>query len=89
MVLGIPARHVIVILIFIAAAICYIERIGFPVAYTEVALRTGIDQATKGYVLSAFYYGYATSQVGKMRSISVVSQLIGVLDCVMLDFLNF
>ena len=60
---NIPQRYIIVLLTFVCAAICYIERIGFPVAYTAVAIRAGIDQATKGWVLSSFYYGYASSQV--------------------------
>lgn len=60
---GIPQRYFIVFLTFLCTCVCYIERVGFSLAYTSTAGRTGVDQATKGWVLSAFYYGYASSQV--------------------------
>ncbi|KAJ7538317.1 hypothetical protein O6H91_11G043300 [Diphasiastrum complanatum] len=60
---GIPRRYTVVLLTFVCTNVCYVERIGFSVAYTAAANAAGVKQATKGFVLSAFYYGYATSQV--------------------------
>eukprot|EP00271_Cylindrocystis_brebissonii_P011117 TRINITY_DN2787_c0_g1_i1.p1 TRINITY_DN2787_c0_g1~~TRINITY_DN2787_c0_g1_i1.p1 ORF type:complete len:488 (+),score=16.49 TRINITY_DN2787_c0_g1_i1:403-1866(+) len=60
---GIPQRYIMVLLTFLATCVCYVERVGFSIAYTATATRSGTDQATKGWVLSAFYYGYASSQV--------------------------
>ncbi|CAI5979892.1 unnamed protein product [Closterium sp. NIES-65] len=57
-----PQRYVIVLLTLVCSAVCYIERVGFSIAYTAIAIREGVDQATKGWVMSAFYYGYASSQ---------------------------
>ncbi|CAI7768178.1 unnamed protein product [Closterium sp. NIES-53] len=58
-----PQRYVVVLLTAACTTVCYIERVGFSVAYSLVANRNHVDQATKGWVLSAFYYGYALSQV--------------------------
>lgn len=59
----IPKRYVIVFLTFICTFVCYIERVGFSVAYTAAADAAGVDQSSKGVILSTFYYGYACSQV--------------------------
>ncbi|KAG6423435.1 hypothetical protein SASPL_113831 [Salvia splendens] len=59
----IPKRYVIVILTFICTSVCYIERVGFSIAYTAAADAAGIDQSSKGVILSTFYYGYACSQI--------------------------
>ncbi|XP_051145364.1 probable anion transporter 5 isoform X2 [Andrographis paniculata] len=58
-----PNRYVIVILTFICTCVCYIERVGFSIAYTAAADAAGINQSSKGMILSTFYYGYACSQV--------------------------
>ncbi|CAI5948117.1 unnamed protein product [Closterium sp. NIES-64] len=58
-----PQRYVVVLLTAACTTVCYIERVGFSVAYSLVANRNHVDQATKGWVLSAFYYGYALSQL--------------------------
>ncbi|XP_048336184.2 probable anion transporter 5 [Ziziphus jujuba] len=59
-----PKRYVIVLLTFISTFICYIERVGFSIAYTVAADSAGlINQSSKGTVLSSFYYGYACSQI--------------------------
>jgi len=60
---GFPQRYLIVFLTFLCTSVCYIERLGFSLAYTSMAIRSGVDQATKGWVMSAFYCGYASSQV--------------------------
>ncbi|KAI3719661.1 hypothetical protein L6452_20563 [Arctium lappa] len=59
----IPTRYLIVILTFICTAVCYIERVGFSIAYTVAADAEGVSQSSKGTILSTFYYGYACSQV--------------------------
>ncbi|KAF8370264.1 hypothetical protein HHK36_031700 [Tetracentron sinense] len=58
-----PKRYVIVVLTFICTCVCYIERVGFSIAYTVAADAAGVSQSTKGTILSTFYYGYACSQV--------------------------
>ncbi|KAI3980728.1 hypothetical protein MKX01_025293 [Papaver californicum] len=58
-----PTRYLIVLLTFICTCVCYIERVGFSIAYTVAADAAGVDQSTKGIILSTFYYGYACSQV--------------------------
>ncbi|KAI3731800.1 hypothetical protein L1987_62989 [Smallanthus sonchifolius] len=59
----IPTRYLIVILTFLCTSVCYIERVGFSIAYTVAADAEGVSQSSKGTILSAFYYGYALSQV--------------------------
>ncbi|XP_078430911.1 phosphate transporter 4;6 [Wolffia australiana] len=59
----IPRRYVIVLLTFVCTNVCYIERVGFSIAYTAAADAAGVSQASKGLILSAFFYGYAVSQV--------------------------
>ncbi|KAL5720475.1 putative anion transporter 5 [Ranunculus cassubicifolius] len=58
-----PKRYVIVFLTFICTSVCYIERVGFSIAYTAAADAAGVSQSIKGTILSTFYYGYAISQV--------------------------
>ncbi|XP_039117075.1 probable anion transporter 6 [Dioscorea cayenensis subsp. rotundata] len=58
-----PKRYLIVLLTFICTNVCYVERMGFSIAYTFVADAIGVDQSSKGVILSAFYYGYVMSQV--------------------------
>ncbi|KAB5541841.1 hypothetical protein DKX38_014815 [Salix brachista] len=40
-----------------------LERVGFSIAYTIAADAAGVNQSSKGTILSTFYYGYACSQV--------------------------
>ncbi|XP_019058052.1 PREDICTED: probable anion transporter 5 isoform X1 [Tarenaya hassleriana] len=58
-----PKRYLIVFLTFISTSVCYIERVGFSIAYTVAADAVGIDQSSKGTILSTFFVGYACSQV--------------------------
>lgn len=58
-----PKRYLIVILTFFCTSVCYVERVGFSIAYTVAADATGVNQSSKGTILSTFYYGYACSQV--------------------------
>ncbi|CAM9760326.1 unnamed protein product [Choristocarpus tenellus] len=39
------------------------ERMGFSIAFTQLAATEGLDEGVKGRVLSAFFYGYALMQV--------------------------
>merc|ERR1711938_232892 len=58
-----PRRYRVVALCFLATLSCYLERVGFPIAYTPVAEARGYSEAAKGRVLSAFYYGYSSLQI--------------------------
>ncbi|PKA59752.1 putative anion transporter 7 [Apostasia shenzhenica] len=58
-----PKRYVIVILTFICTNVCYIERMGFSIAYTAAADAISVNQSSKGMILSTFYYGYVLSQI--------------------------
>uniref|UniRef100_A0A0A9BRS6 Major facilitator superfamily (MFS) profile domain-containing protein n=1 Tax=Arundo donax TaxID=35708 RepID=A0A0A9BRS6_ARUDO len=58
-----PKRYVIVLLTFICTNVCYIERVGFSIAYTIAADAIGVNQANKGMLLSMFYCGYVLSQI--------------------------
>ena len=60
----IEPRHLIVLACFLATLSAYVERVGFSIAYTAMAKTAQVDEATKGTVLSAFYWGYGISQVG-------------------------
>lgn len=59
----IPSRYLIVVLMFISTSVCYIERVGFSIAYTVAADAVGVNQSSKGAILSTFYYGYVLSQI--------------------------
>ncbi len=59
----IEPRYKIVIACFLATFTAYVERVGFSIAFTTLAKEAGLDEGTKGTVLSAFYWGYAVSQV--------------------------
>lgn len=58
-----PKRYVIVLLTFICTCVCYIERVGFSIAYTIAADAAEVNQSNKGLILSTFYCGYVISQV--------------------------
>ncbi|KAG6467584.1 hypothetical protein ZIOFF_074614 [Zingiber officinale] len=58
-----PKRYSIILLTFICTSVCYLERIGFSIAYTAAADSIGVNQSSKGLILSVFYYGYVVSQV--------------------------
>lgn len=59
----VPQRYVMVAMVFASTSICYMERVGFSIAYTAAAASAHVDERTKGYILSAFFYGYVLSQV--------------------------
>ena len=57
------SRYQIVFACFLATLFMYVERVGFSIAFTEMAKRAELDEATMGTVLSSFYWGYGLSQV--------------------------
>ncbi|KAG2423950.1 hypothetical protein HXX76_014891 [Chlamydomonas incerta] len=59
----IEPRYVIVLATFLATFTAYVERVGFSIAFTDLAKEAGVDESVKGAVLSAFYWGYALSQI--------------------------
>ncbi|KIY99056.1 hypothetical protein MNEG_8907 [Monoraphidium neglectum] len=56
-------RYQIVVACFLATFVAYVERVGFSIAFTEIAKSAGAGEALKGAVLSAFYWGYGVSQI--------------------------
>ena len=41
----------------------YLERVGFSIAFAAMAKEAAIPEARMGQILSAFFWGYACSQV--------------------------
>ena len=56
-------RYQIVLACFLATLTAYVERTGFSIAYTAMAKDSAVDEALKGTILSAFYWGYGLSQI--------------------------
>ncbi|KAJ1460287.1 major facilitator superfamily domain-containing protein [Pelagophyceae sp. CCMP2097] len=50
----------------------YGDRVGFAIAFSQQADEAGASQADKGWVLSAFYYGYICTQIPAARLVQVV-----------------
>ena len=59
----IEPRYKIVACCFLATFAMYAERVGFSIAFTAMAKEAQLDESIKGTVMSAFYWGYALSQV--------------------------
>ncbi len=59
-------RHQVTLLCFLGTFVAYVERVGFSIAFTEMAKEAGTSEAVKGAVMSAFYWGYAFSQVSPL-----------------------
>lgn len=60
---GLRDVHLVVSMIFACTLACYFERMGFSIAFTELAKSASLNEADKGTVMSAFYYGYAVMQL--------------------------
>jgi MFS transporter, ACS family, solute carrier family 17 (sodium-dependent inorganic phosphate cotransporter), other len=56
-------RFFICFLCFLATCCAYIERTGFSVAFTALCKRDSVPESVQGRVMSAFYIGYAISQI--------------------------
>jgi hypothetical protein len=70
-------RFQVVIACFLATLTMYVERVGFSIAYTAMAKEAAVDEATKGTVLSAFYWGYGLSQVRPSCGVALCSLAAG------------
>eukprot|EP00201_Polytomella_parva_P012059 CAMPEP_0175063374 /NCGR_PEP_ID=MMETSP0052_2-20121109/14717_1 /TAXON_ID=51329 ORGANISM="Polytomella parva, Strain SAG 63-3" /NCGR_SAMPLE_ID=MMETSP0052_2 /ASSEMBLY_ACC=CAM_ASM_000194 /LENGTH=503 /DNA_ID=CAMNT_0016329557 /DNA_START=233 /DNA_END=1745 /DNA_ORIENTATION=+ len=57
-----PKRQ-IVLAMFLATFVAYVERVGFSISFTSLAQKAHLDESIKGSVLSAFYCGYGVSQI--------------------------
>ena len=66
-------RHQVTLLCFLGTLVAYVERVGFSIAFTEMAKQAGTSEAVKGAVLSAFYWGYSLSQVTSLSPGNSVS----------------
>ena len=67
-------RHAVTLACFLATLSAYVERVGFSIAYTAMAKVAKVDEATKGTVLSAFYWGYGVSQVNVKMYLLFISR---------------
>ncbi len=65
------ARYQIVFACFLATFTTYVERVGFPLAFTALAKDADIGEGKKGTVMSAFFWGYALSQVSSCNDCSL------------------
>lgn len=61
---GLPQRHTVVLLSFLAVFVCYIDRVNISVAIIPMAEDLGWDRGTQGLVLSSFFIGYLLLQIG-------------------------
>lgn len=55
--------HVVTGCIFLCTLVCYIERQGYSIAFTEIANEADLSESSKGRVLSSFFIGYAGMQL--------------------------
>lgn len=60
---GVPKRHILVALCFVATFICYIDRVNISVAIIPMAEQFGWSGTTKGLVLSSFFIGYMGAMI--------------------------
>ena len=58
-----PRRYTVVVLFALATALCYIDRVNISIAIIPLAREKGYDPATKGLVLSSFFWGYLWLQL--------------------------
>jgi ACS family sodium-dependent inorganic phosphate cotransporter len=57
-----PKRYTVVGMCFLAAFICYIDRVNISVAAIAMQDEFGWSETTKGFVLSSFFIGYILTQ---------------------------
>jgi ACS family sodium-dependent inorganic phosphate cotransporter len=58
-----PRRYIVVGMCFLAAFVCYIDRVNISVAAIAMQEEFGWSETVKGLVLSAFFVGYMIFQV--------------------------
>jgi len=59
----VSTRFLIILFCALATFALYVDRVGFATAYTRIARERHLPQSQKGMAFSAFYWGYAVSQV--------------------------
>jgi ACS family sodium-dependent inorganic phosphate cotransporter len=57
-------RYTVLALTFIAFVICYLDRVNISLAAISMQQEFGWSNVTKGYVFSAFFWGYLLMQIG-------------------------
>ncbi len=60
---GLGRRHVLVLMCFAAAFVCYIDRVNISIAIIPMAEHFGWSQTQKGFVMSSFFIGYMLGQI--------------------------
>jgi MFS transporter, ACS family, solute carrier family 17 (sodium-dependent inorganic phosphate cotransporter), other len=60
---GWPRRYTVVVLFALGTALCYVDRVNISIAIIPLARDRGYDEAAKGLVLSAFFWGYLPPQM--------------------------
>mmetsp|Transcript_38375 Transcript_38375/g.95232 ORF Transcript_38375/g.95232 Transcript_38375/m.95232 type:complete len:421 (-) Transcript_38375:292-1554(-) len=62
-----PKRYYLVGICFLAAFTCYLDRVGFPLAYAamvqNVDVANRVEKSVQGSIHSAFYVGYTATQI--------------------------
>jgi MFS family permease len=58
-----PRRYTVVVLFALATALCYVDRVNISIAIIPLARGKGYDAASKGLVLSSFFWGYLWPQM--------------------------
>lgn len=56
-------RHILILLVFAAIFICFIDRVNISIAMIPMVEDYGWDEETQGRILSSFFIGYALLQV--------------------------
>lgn len=56
-------RHILVIMVFIAIFICFIDRVNISIAMIPMVADYGWDEETQGRIYSSFFIGYALLQI--------------------------
>jgi ACS family sodium-dependent inorganic phosphate cotransporter len=58
-----PRRYTVILLFALGTALCYIDRVNISIAIIPLARDRGYDDAARGLVLSAFFWGYIWLQM--------------------------
>eukprot|EP00039_Didymoeca_costata_P011376 m.159502 g.159502 ORF g.159502 m.159502 type:complete len:443 (+) comp15154_c0_seq1:228-1556(+) len=64
------ARFRVVLMMVTCNVICYVDRINISIAIVEMTKEHGWNRQQEGYILSAFFWGYASTQIigGKLAT---------------------
>ncbi len=58
-----PRRYTVILLFALGTALCYIDRVNISIAIIPLARDKGYDDAARGLILSAFFWGYIWLQM--------------------------